>query len=169
MFSGHKDEAVKTYRGFGSKEILEEINRILGSPKWPMVMGKESFVDWVKNTFFSKKRHIEVPESKTLAPDVKKIKSEVCRLYDVNEEDLLISKRGTTNEPRNVAIYLTKKLTGKTLREIGREFGINNYSSVSTIIERTRKKAGAERAFREGIDKLKMDLKVSQEQTCPLF
>jgi putative transposase len=123
------------------------------------------FIDWVKNTFFLQKRHAEVPESKTLAPEVRKIKGEVCRLYNVDEEDLLVSKRGTTNEPRHVAIYLTKKLTGNSLQEIGREFGIHHYSSVSTVIERTQKKAGTERSFRKRIEKLKMDLKVSQEQT----
>ena len=165
MFSGHKNEAIKIYRNFVNKEIPEEINCILGSRKWPTVIGKDSFIDWVKNTFFLEKRHAEVPESKTLAPDVKRIKGEVCRLYNVNEEDLLVSKRGTTNEPRNVAIYLTKKLTGNSLQGIGREFGINNYSSVSTVIERTQKKAHTERSFRKRIEKLKMDLKVSQEQT----
>ena len=165
MFSGHKKEAVIIYRNFVNKEIPEEINRILGSRKWPTVIGKDSFIDWVKDTFFLQKRHTEVPESKTLAPDVKKIKGEVCRLYNVNEEDLLVSKRGMRNEPRNVAIYLTKKLTGNSLEEIGREFGMNNYSSVSTVIERTQKKAGIERSFRKRIEKLKVGLKVSQEQT----
>jgi len=33
-----------------------------------------------------------------------------------------------------------------------------DYSSVSTVIERTKKKAGTERAFRKRIEKLKMDL-----------
>jgi putative transposase len=165
MFSEHKAEAVKAYRNFVNEGIPEEINRILGSRKWPPVIGKESFIDWVKNSFFLKKRHIEVPESKMLAPDARKIWGVVCRLYNVNEEDLLVSRRGTTNEPRDVAIYLTKKLTGSTLQEIGREFGINNYSSVSTVIERTKKKADTERAFRKRIEKLEMDLMVSQKQT----
>ena len=111
------------------------------------------------------KRHVEVPESKSLAPDPKKIKGEVCRSYNVKDEDLLVSKRGVINEPRNVAIYLTKKLTGRNLHEIGREFGINNYSTVSTVIERTKQKASTDRVFRKRIEKLKMDLMMSQEQT----
>jgi len=40
------------YSRFVNKEIQEEINRILGSRKWPTVIGKESFIDWVKGTFF---------------------------------------------------------------------------------------------------------------------
>ena len=51
------------------------------------------------------------------------------------------------------------------LEEIGREFGMNNYSSVSTVIERTKQKATHDRKLRKRIEKLKIDLKVSQEQT----
>ena len=83
----------------------------------------------------------------------------------MNEEDLLISKRGSTNEPRNTAIYLMRHLMGSKLEEIGREFGINNYSSVSTVIERTKQKTTDDRKLRKRIEKLKIDLKVSQEQT----
>ena len=53
-----------------------------------------------------------MPESKSLAPDSEKIKGAVCREYDINEEDLLISKRGMTNEPRNTEIYLMRHLMG---------------------------------------------------------
>jgi len=51
------------------------------------------------------------------------------------------------------------------LEEIGREFGMNKYSSVSTVIERTKQKATRDRKLRKRIEKLKIDLKVSQEQT----
>ncbi len=98
-----------------------------------------------------------------MAPDSEKIKKAVCREYDINEKDLLISKRGLTNEPRNTAVYLMRHLMGSKLEEIGREFGINNYSSVSTVIERTKQKATRDRKLRKRIEKLKIDLKVSQE------
>jgi putative transposase len=165
IFSTKKNEALKRYRAFVNKEIPEEINRILGSRKWPSVIGNESFINWVKETFFIQKKHVEVPESKSLAPDSEKIKEVVCRAYDIKVEDLTISKRGMTNEPRNAAIYLMRQLTGSKLEEIGREFCINNYSSVSTVIERTKQKAITDRKFRKRIQNLKLDLMVSQEQT----
>ena len=97
MFSNETNEALKRYRAFVNKEIPEEINRILGSGKWPSVIGKEGFVNWVKENFFVQRRHAEVPESKSLAPDSEKIKEAVCRSYDIGEEDRLKSKRGMTN------------------------------------------------------------------------
>jgi REP element-mobilizing transposase RayT len=33
------------------------------------IIGKESFMDWVRDTFSVQKRHAEVPESKSLAMD----------------------------------------------------------------------------------------------------
>ena len=121
-------------------------------------------IDLVKTTFFTQKRHIEVPESKSLAPDSKKIKASVCKEYNINEKGLLISKRGMTNEPRNIAIYLMRQLMGSKLEEIGQEFGINNYSSVSTVIERTKQKAIHDRKLRKRIEKVKSYLMVRQEQ-----
>ncbi len=61
--------------------------------------------------------------------------------------------------------YLMRQLMGNKLKEIGREFGINNYSSVSTVFERTKQKAVTDRKLRKRIEKLKLELKVSQEQT----
>jgi chromosomal replication initiation ATPase DnaA len=43
------------------------------------------------------------------------------------------------NEPRNVAVYLAKKRCGLRLEEIGREFEIVKYSSVSSIVTRVEK------------------------------
>lgn len=41
----------------------------------------------------------------------RRIEEIVCELYRVDKEDLLVSRRGVGNEPRNVAIYLMRFLT----------------------------------------------------------
>ena len=74
-------------------------------------------------------------------------------------------RRGITNEPRNIAIFLMRHFKGSKLDEIGREFDIRKYSSVSTIIERTKQRAIKDRKFKKRIEEIKLDLKVSQEQT----
>ena len=69
------------------------------------------------------------------------------------------------NEARNTAIYLLRQLRGVKLDEICREFGLTNYSTVSTIIERTKNRVAGDRRLKKRIEQLKHDLKVSQEQT----
>jgi chromosomal replication initiation ATPase DnaA len=64
-----------------------------------------------------------------------------------------------------VAIYLQRQLRGSTLEEIGEEFGIRSYSTVSTIIERTKKEAVKNRRLRKRIEQLRHELEMSQEQT----
>ncbi len=58
-----------------------------------------------------------------------------------------------------------RHLLGSKLEEIGREFGINNYSSVSTVIARTKQKTAHDRKLKKRIEKLKIDLNVNQGQT----
>ena len=108
---------------------------------------------------------MEVPESRALAPDLEKIKETVCRSYGVKEEDLFISRRGISNEPHNTVIFLMRNLKRSKLDEIGREFKISKYSSVSTIIERTKQRAIKDREFKKRIEQMKRDLNVSQERT----
>ena len=60
---------------------------------------------------------------------------------------------------------LMRNLKGSKLDDIGREFNVRQYSSVSTIIERTKQRAVKDRKFAKRIEQIKLDLKVSQEQT----
>ena len=58
-----------------------------------------------------------------------------------------------------------RNLRGNKLDHTGREFNIRQYSSASTIIERTKQKAVEDRKFAKRIEQIKCNLKVSQEQT----
>ena len=65
------------------------------------MLGRDEFIEWVKRTFYTEKRHMEVPESRSLAPDVKRIKAAVCKSYHVEEQSLTLTRRGIANEPRS--------------------------------------------------------------------
>src|SRR4030067_3581909 len=99
-------------------------------------LGSERFLTGLKERFFPKKAHGQVPQSKELAPDRDTILGGVSEYYRVQREDLLHAKRGFFNEARNVTIYLTRMLRGDTLKEIGVGFGIDRYSTVSSVVER---------------------------------
>ena len=44
-----------------------------------------------------------------------------------------------TNEARDVAGYLCRRLSGETLARIGKEFHLDDYGSVSSIVSRMKK------------------------------
>ena len=80
----------------------------------------------------------------------------------MNQDDLLKSKRGVFNEPRNVAIYLSRLLRGDRLNELGRDFDLKRYSSVSTVLQRTKAEISRDRKLRQRVEKLKTILIKSQ-------
>ena len=51
------------------------------------------------------------------------------------------------------------------MEEIAREFGINSYSTVITIIEKTRNEVVKKRRLKRRIEQLMHELEMSQEQT----
>jgi len=81
----------------------------------------------------------------------------------INEEQLFSVKRGTENEPRIVAIYLMRILRVETLIKIGSEFNLIRYSSVSSVIERSKKRHKKDRKFRKRIEKIKVLIVKGQE------
>jgi putative transposase len=138
MLTTEATQQRRRYQEFVAQEDSDEIGHLLEGKQFPSLLGGERFIAWAKERFFSETRHEEIPESKLLAPDLKQIKEAICKAYQVNEDDLLSSRRGIINEPRNVAIYLTRLLRRETLTEIGKEFHLNRYSSVSSAIKRTK-------------------------------
>ncbi len=80
------------------------------------MLGSETFLKLIKDHYFIKKNHIEVPESRLLAPETDKIMAVVCTKYNVSISDLRISIRGQLNEPRNVAMYLMRHYKGRYIK-----------------------------------------------------
>ncbi len=88
----------------------------------------------------------------------------MCDYWDVGVDDLIKSKRGQFNESRNFAIYLTRRLRHDSLQEIGTQFQIKKYSSVSSIVERMKDRIGTDKKVKKRINELCALIK-SQEQT----
>jgi REP element-mobilizing transposase RayT len=165
MLSKNKGNRLKNYRQFISAEPEDDISKTLDKRRWPAILGSADFLNRIKDRFFSEKVDDEVPQSQELAPDLNQIQTTVCGYYWMNKEGLFSSKRGIFNEPRNVAIYLTRRLRGDSLRQIGEQFQLQKYSSVSSIIERMNSAMAKDRKLRTRVQKLISTLRKSQEQT----
>lgn len=63
--------------------------------------------------------------------DINHIQSITAKYFNITLDDLLSDKRGRAfSYPRQAAIYLTKKLTPLSLKEIGHSFGNKHHSTV---------------------------------------
>ena len=67
--------------------------------------------------------------------------------------------------PRSLAIFLNRKLRRDSLKEIGREFQMEKYSSISSIIERMKKQMLADSTLKKRADRVANMVNKSQEQT----
>ena len=87
---------------------------------------------------------------------IEDIQRVVARQYNVSRADLLSSRR-TANvvRPRQVAMYLAKVLTLRSLPEIGRRFGGRDHTTVLHAVRKIESLAGNDSAFADEIETLK--------------
>jgi len=90
---------------------------------------------------------------------IEDIQRVVARQYNVSRSDLLSSRR-TANvvRPRQVAMYLSKILTLRSLPEIGRRFGGRDHTTVLHAVRKIEALTGNDAAFAEEIEALKRQL-----------
>jgi chromosomal replication initiator protein len=83
----------------------------------------------------------------------------VARQYNVSRADLLSSRR-TANvvRPRQVAMYLAKTLTLRSLPEIGRRFGGRDHTTVLHAVRKIENLVGNDAALADEIEVLKRQL-----------
>jgi hypothetical protein len=154
MLTPHKNQQIRKYKQFMAEDISEEIDRIFDKKYLPSMLGSEKFIQWVKNKFFRQKRHMEVPDSKVLAPDTETIIETVCKFYNIGRDKLFAIKRGAENEPRHVAIYLIRTIKGEPLLRIGALFNLKKHSSVSSAVARIKNRLKTDRKFQKRFDKI---------------
>jgi chromosomal replication initiator protein len=90
---------------------------------------------------------------------IEDIQRVVARQYNVSRADLLSSRR-TANvvRPRQVAMYLAKTLTLRSLPEIGRRFGGRDHTTVLHAVRKIENLVGSDTSLAEEIESLKRQL-----------
>ena len=124
----------------------------------PSILGSKSFIEQIRQKYRDNKRQHDIPEAKLLNPGTEEIKKIVSEAYDVDMKSLLTLRRGRINEPRRVAVYLSRKHTAATLERIATEFNMNKYSSASSIIERTKAKMATDKKLKKKVEKIEKQL-----------
>jgi len=100
------------------------------------------------------------------AREPKKVKIEdiqrvVSKHFNVTKADLLSARRTrTVVRPRQIAMYLAKALTPRSLPEIGRRFGNRDHTTVLHAVRKIEEMATADRGFADEIEMLKRLLDV---------
>jgi chromosomal replication initiator protein len=83
----------------------------------------------------------------------------VCKQYNVSKADLLSARRTrTVVRPRQIAMYLSKVLTPRSLPEIGRRFGNRDHTTVLHAVRKIEGMVSADRGVADEIDQIRRQL-----------
>ena len=84
------------------------------------------------------------------------IQTLVCKHFKISKNEMLSSRRSRyLVRPRQIAIYLTKILTSKSLPEIGREFSNRDHTTIIHSVKTVEKIKENDPSMVENINKLK--------------
>ena len=84
------------------------------------------------------------------------IQTLVCKFFKISKNEMLSARRSRyLVRPRQVAIYLTKILTSKSLPEIGREFSNRDHTTIIHSVKTIEKLKENDPEMVENINKLK--------------
>ncbi|MBN9669218.1 chromosomal replication initiator protein DnaA [Roseibium aggregatum] len=87
---------------------------------------------------------------------VEEIQQVVCKHFSVTKADLLSSCRARTLvRPRQIAMYIAKVVTGRSLPEIGRRFGNRDHTTVLHAVRKIEDMANKDKALAQEIELLK--------------
>ncbi|MFA5122360.1 chromosomal replication initiator protein DnaA [Zavarzinia sp.] len=87
---------------------------------------------------------------------IEDIQRKVAEFYGVRLNDLLSARRARViARPRQVAMYLAKQLTTRSLPEIGRRFGGRDHTTVIHAVRKIEELCAADGSFHEDIDSLR--------------
>ena len=87
---------------------------------------------------------------------IEEIQRIVARHYNVSKQDLLSNRRTRTIvKPRQVAMYLAKMLTPRSLPEIGRRFGGRDHTTVLHAVRKIEDLVGADLKLAQELELLK--------------
>jgi chromosomal replication initiator protein len=87
---------------------------------------------------------------------IEEIQRIVARHYNVSKQDLLSNRRTRTIvKPRQVAMYLAKMMTPRSLPEIGRRFGGRDHTTVLHAVRKIEDLVGADAKLAQELELLK--------------
>ncbi|MFQ5451024.1 MAG: transposase [Nitrospinaceae bacterium] len=140
LFSRQRKKAVQAFRKFMGDPVSANVERFYSSRKLGSILGDDGFVERIKEQYIysDPSPDMEVREIRRFRGEgvIQMINREICRTFKVKEESLFQGRRGRKNLPRQMAVSLSRELSGLNLREIAESYGIKSYKTVESHYSR---------------------------------
>jgi chromosomal replication initiator protein len=138
---------------FLAKTIVSNVRELEGALNkvvtFSNIMNKKIDVDLTKTVL----KDLLRSNNKRITID--EIQNKVSNYYNINVDDLISSRRlRSFARPRQVAMYLAKKLTSRSLPEIGRKFGGRDHTTVIHAVKKIDQLKSENEKFDEDVSVL---------------
>jgi putative transposase len=159
MISRNKGMAIKRYKDFVEGVIGIKLKNPLQKVYGGMILGGKRFIKETLNKLnegdliredVSHRRALKTVYS------AEEVIEKICVGFDLRENEILDNKQKTY---RDIAIYLMKKSTGLTNRQIGQLFGNLSYSGVAKVNQRFSEKIKRDNILTKKIEKVMSNVK----------
>jgi len=92
---------------------------------------------------------------------MKKVVEAVAKYFKVSEKSIYQASRGPSskNVPRWIAMHLCQELSGVTLQDIAKRFGLKRYGTVSTTVGKLKNEVEIDPKIARAVNTLRKRLK----------
>jgi REP element-mobilizing transposase RayT len=147
LFGQNREKAMERYREFVESIQNEEIENPSKDIVSGIILGGTEFINWIKRNFLSEAPdNKEKPQLKSLKPGLtfEDLMPAICNEFACSHE--VITQKGKKgNLARDIAIFLSREMTGESGVDLGRHFGISGagitvrYGIIAEKIKKERK------------------------------
>lgn len=146
----HMINFLSTEISISNRELIGALNRIISFSR---VYKKLPSISEAKVIL---KDLLNFHEKKILIKDIQDL---VCKYFKISKSEMLSPRRSRyLVRPRQIAMYLSKNLTSKSLPDIGREFSNRDHTTVIHSVKVVEKLKYLDEELKNTIDKIKNDI-----------
>ena len=162
-FGRSRGEAARKYINYIKEGMEEDGASPFDAIKGQIVLGDEDFFNKIKNKYATDKPYAktDLPAARLLGrwgeKDAEKALAAVAKRFNVEPKSLLATHQ-KGNNPRIIAIFLFRKLSGWTINKIGSYFGIS-YSAVTKILTRNDKLLSGNTEVKQTLEAISVQIK----------
>jgi putative transposase len=150
QISSEERKAQRGYEKYVKEGLRQRMEHPLEKVVGSTILGSERFIEWVRGRWVGKEGiNRDIPALRRLVqwPDLSTILKEAEKIFG-----------NGTAESRRVALYLSHRLSGASLREIGKFFGGIGPSAVTQNTRRFGDRLAENRGLSKRVDRLKKAL-----------
>jgi REP element-mobilizing transposase RayT len=150
----------KRYRNFVEKVQNIEIENPSKDVVHGLILGSADYVKWIKTNFIKKEADTkDKPQLRNLKPRIllEDLILNVCKEFDC-EREIIIQKGLKRNDARDVAIFLSREMTGESGVALGRFFGGISGAGITVRYNYLQKKIQNDRRFKNRIKRVKQKI-----------